>query len=168
MPNIDVELFSYVYSYYQSSKAFWARSRLAYDDLQKCDTPKQAWERGNKINPFDVQEWDEVAVKVMTTVVYAKFLHNENLRQKLLDTGDRLLIEAESGDRTWSTGLGIVQTKSTMPSSWPGRNLLGEILMDVRDTIRDHSEFEDVWVDRGRFAMSSAPAGIHRVIFVSA
>ena len=69
---------------------------------------------------------------------------NEELKQLLLGTGTKMLIEA-AVDKTW--GIGCVEfgdegakNKETgewniKPEDWKGSNLLGRCLMDVREEI---------------------------------
>ena len=69
-------------------------------------------------------DWEEIKVKVMQWVIHQKF-KEPALRQKLLDTGDALLIEGNSwGDTFWGFCNGC------------GHNMLGKILMAERDAIR--------------------------------
>jgi ribA/ribD-fused uncharacterized protein len=70
------------------------------------------------------EDWNEVKVTIMTEIVFEKFNQNPDLKQKLLDTGDAVLEEGNNWkDRTW----GICP-----PGSSQGQNLLGKILMVLR------------------------------------
>lgn len=53
----------------------------------------------------------------------AKFSENEDLKKKLLDTGDRVLRQHTGADKYWGDG-GVKNT---------GKNRLGILLMQVRD-----------------------------------
>ncbi len=67
----------------------------------------------------------------MEQVLRAKFAA-PHLREKLLATGDRVLIEGNHWrDTTW----GMVRDKTT--GEWRGRNELGKLLMKLRDEIRN-------------------------------
>ena len=75
--------------------------------------------RSIKLRP----DWLEIRVDVMKWVIHQKF-RNPVLRQKLLDTGDNLLIEGNAwGDTFWGY-------------CWKGQNMLGKILMAEREQIR--------------------------------
>lgn len=54
----------------------------------------------------------------------------------LLGTGGRVLVEASPVDRIWGTGLAADHPHSTSPEHWPGLNLLGFALMEVRQRLR--------------------------------
>lgn len=73
--------------------------------------------------------WDEIKVKVMQEIVYAKFTQNENLGNMLVITDDAILIEGNTwGDTFWGVCGGV------------GENKLGNILMDVRDRLNKERE----------------------------
>ena len=52
----------------------------------------------------------------------------------LLETSDRLLVEASPYDRTWGVGYSASKAEANR-SNW-GENLLGKALMRVRDRLR--------------------------------
>ena len=65
----------------------------------------------------------------------AKFGQNPELKQRLLDTGDALLAEAEEYDSIWGIGLGMEDENNQNPENWNGQNLLGFALMQVRQKL---------------------------------
>jgi ribA/ribD-fused uncharacterized protein len=65
----------------------------------------------------------------------AKFQQNLTLREFLLDTGDRILVEASPVDKIWGIGLAADHPDALFPEKWPGLNLLGIALMEVRSKI---------------------------------
>lgn len=74
---------------------------------------------------YSVQQWDKIKVKIMFSIVLNKFSVNEDLREKLLDTGSKYLEETNYwGDQFWGVCNGN------------GRNMLGQILMEVREVLK--------------------------------
>ena len=73
--------------------------------------------------------WSTSKFDRMRAVLRAKFAQHEDLRELLLSTGDARLIEAATVDsdvnRLWGEVNGV------------GRNMLGVLLMEVRDELRD-------------------------------
>jgi ribA/ribD-fused uncharacterized protein len=70
------------------------------------------------------EDWDEVKIDVMRSLVEQKFTRHENLGNRLLDTGDQHLEEGNTwGDTFWGTCNG------------KGENHLGKILMEVREIV---------------------------------
>lgn len=65
----------------------------------------------------------------------AKFTQNEALKNYLINTGKRILVEASPVDRIWGIGLTADSEKAKNPMLWNGLNLLGFALMKVRDLI---------------------------------
>ncbi len=69
--------------------------------------------------------WEDIKVAMMFRVCFAKFFLNEDLKRLLLATGNKYLEETNYwGDRTW----GVCKEE--------GQNLLGKVLMAVREELR--------------------------------
>jgi ribA/ribD-fused uncharacterized protein len=68
----------------------------------------------------------------------AKFGQHAGLRQFLLGTGDRVLVEASPRDTIWGIGLAAGDERAAGPDRWRGLNLLGFALMEVRQRL--HAE----------------------------
>lgn len=66
----------------------------------------------------------------------AKFSQNENARQTLLSTGNKILAGASPYDTIWGIGMEASDPNSTSPAKWNGKNLLGKALMRVRDALK--------------------------------
>ena len=71
------------------------------------------------------RDWKEVRVDCMQTAVRAKFTQIPDLKQLLLGTGDAELIAHTGDDSYWGDG-----------GDGSGKNMLGLILMDLRDELR--------------------------------
>jgi ribA/ribD-fused uncharacterized protein len=123
----------------------------AFDDkevlarlLEEKD-PYECKKLGRMVSGFDSKRWDESKAGVMLALCVAKFIQNEKLGQELIATGDKRLGEASPTDMVWGIGLAKDSPLALEPRNWKGRNLLGEILMDVRRRIvegaMDHSKY---------------------------
>ena len=60
-------------------------------------------------------------------------------RKALLATGGAILAEASPHDRIWGIGLSADDPKAVRPDQWQGQNLLGRILMEIRDRERSRA-----------------------------
>jgi ribA/ribD-fused uncharacterized protein len=80
-------------------------------------------------------DWEEVRDDVMRKVVTAKFTQHEELAYELVATGDAKLIEHTKSDNYWGDGGGR------------GKNMLGQILMEVRDKLRDQQGTKQISLD---------------------
>lgn len=65
----------------------------------------------------------------------ARSIQNPELRDYLLGTGERVLVEASPFDRVWGIGLAARDERAQRPPAWLEYNLLGFALMDARDAI---------------------------------
>lgn len=74
-------------------------------------------------------DWDEVKDNVMRHAVLAKFQQHEAIRQRLLETGDAVLVEHTERDAYWGDG-----------GDGSGKNMLGKILMEVRKKLATNSD----------------------------
>ena len=79
------------------------------------------------------KDWEQIKYGIMYEIVYLKFTKDKQLQQKLLETDDRELIELNTwNDKIW----GVVFNPKT--GKYEGQNLLGNILMGVREAIRQN------------------------------
>jgi len=99
-------------------------------------SPKEAKKMGRKVPLLGgISRWESKKVKVMEELVRRKFTQNPDLREKLLKTGDALLIEGNRwGDEFW--GVNLKKPDPNSPWEYRGKNVLGQILMKVRDELR--------------------------------
>ena len=66
-----------------------------------------------------------------------KFSQDPELHRALLATGDTLLVEAAPYDRIWGVGLTAGRASAVPEAQWPGTNLLGKALTQVRDELKN-------------------------------
>lgn len=95
------------------------------DAIRRAKTPKLAANLGRSREHPLRPDWEQVKDAVMEDAVRAKFAQHADLRRILLETGDALIVEHRAGDSYWGDG-----------PDGSGRNMLGRILMKVRDNLR--------------------------------
>ena len=95
--------------------------------LEEVPTPGAAKRLGRSVEL--VSDWSNgVRDMAMYEAVYAKFENNLELKQKLIDTSQKLLVETNNwGDTYWGECAGI------------GQNNLGKTLMRVRQELMSES-----------------------------
>ncbi len=97
--------------------------------IRNAKTPSSAKAMGRKLKRRE--DWFDVSLQIMETLVRQKFTDYPNLREKLLATGDAQLIEGN----TWNDKFyGCIW--NAKQNEWVGENHLGRILMKVRDELR--------------------------------
>ena len=113
----------YEYDYGSNEAAFQSRKSTSF--RERIDftgyRPNESKKFGRKVKLR--ADWESVKVDFMRDIVYAKFLQNPELAEKLLATGDAELIEGN----TWHDTFWGVDSKTGA-----GKNWLGKILMEVR------------------------------------
>ena len=68
----------------------------------------------------------------------AKFSQNDELRKKLLDTGNAYLVECAYKDTIWACGIRLNEPARFDASLWRGQNIPGFALMEVRALLRQN------------------------------
>lgn len=101
--------------------------------------PAEAKRIGRSVRGYSDEIWVGRRVEVVVRGNLAKFRQGDEIRAYLLQTGDRILVEASPTDQVWGIGLDSVDRRVMDPRRWRGQNLLGFALMDVRDQLRGAS-----------------------------
>lgn len=115
-----------VESAFQAQKCINPKDRIQFQTMD----PVTAKCRGKQVELRS--DWEDIKVGVMWECLIDKFTRNEDLKMKLLGTGDAYLQEGN----TWRDTFWGVDLKTGK-----GKNKLGELLMSVRDILRDTERF---------------------------
>jgi ribA/ribD-fused uncharacterized protein len=115
----------------------WSKAHLFGDDgaaasILAARTPASAKTIGRTVKGFDEETWEEHRMEIVVRGNLAKFAQNPKLRKYLLGTDPDVLVEASPDDRVWGIGLAESDDGAHDPAAWPGLNLLGFALMQVR------------------------------------
>jgi len=128
-------------TFYSSEQAFmYLKAQVFGDEYHSSKilntlSPADAKSLGRKVRNFDEEKWHEVRENVMYQVNHAKFTQNDPIRKTLVDTGDKILVECNSADLIWGAGIDMMDKRINNPLEWPGENLLGFVLMDLRENL---------------------------------
>jgi ribA/ribD-fused uncharacterized protein len=95
------------------------------DTIRESKSPMIAKRLGRSRKQPLREDWESVKDAVMREAVLAKFEQHKDLRATLLGTGDALLVEHTANDSYWGDG-----------GNGSGKNMLGQILMSVREELR--------------------------------
>jgi ribA/ribD-fused uncharacterized protein len=82
--------------------------------------------------PFDEKTWDAQSRIVVFKGNLFKFTQNPDMMAELLQTGDKIIVEASPYDKIWGIGLAEDDPRALDKAQWQGLNLLGEAVMQVR------------------------------------
>lgn len=129
---IDVEFEGLIYP--STEHSFQAAKTLSTDErkfIKNTATPGAAKRMGRKANLR--VDWEEVKEDVMLECLRQKF-KNEELRKKLLQTGERILVE---GNRWHDCYWGVCWCDKC---NGVGKNRLGTLLMKVRGELEQYKK----------------------------
>ncbi|MFJ6014558.1 NADAR family protein [Streptomyces sp. NPDC092952] len=99
-------------------------------------SPAEAKKVGRLVRGFDEAIWERERFALVTAGSVHKFRAHPELREFLVNTGERVLVEASPMDRVWGIGLAADDPRAARPAAWRGLNLLGFALMDARAELR--------------------------------
>lgn len=143
----DTQVFFYEQDYYPLSNfsAFtliWKSRRFDTSEaayhwekfISRPDIQRQIYNAPSAHEAFKIAEankehrrpdWEEAKFDIMREILREKANQHEYVRRKLLDTGDRELIENSWRDYVWGWG-----------ADKKGQNMLGKLWMEIRSEIR--------------------------------
>ncbi len=108
--------------YYQAQKTL---DEDYAEKIRTAPTSDDAKKLGNSPDCVVRPDWDTWKIIAMRKALDAKFSQHEDLKQYLLDSGDKVLVEDSERDYYWGIG-----------ADGSGKSMLGILLMELRDRIR--------------------------------
>ena len=120
-----------------AEKARLFADEQALTQILAAKSPAEAKKLEREIDQFVPEVWEARKGEIVATGNLHKFSQHPELSRFLLATNDRLLVEASPVDTIWGIGLAADAADAENPARWQGPNLLGFILMEVRDQLRN-------------------------------
>lgn len=118
----------------------YSKAKL-FNDHEKMNEiikePNQSRQRklGRQVNGFKENIWIEKREEIVRIGNLEKFIQNKELFFFLKNTNKMILAEASPVDLIWGIGFSINDLERFDSSKWRGLNLLGNILMEVREKL---------------------------------
>ena len=109
---------------YHWEKFYPAHPEFA-EEIRTAASAHEAFKLAEGYKHLRRQSWDQVKFNVMRRILVAKVEQHEYVRRKLLETGEREIIENSWRDDVWGWG-----------PNRDGRNMLGKLWMEVRAELR--------------------------------
>lgn len=122
-----------VEQYMMAKKAILFGDITVYQQIMNETDPGKCKDLGKLVRNFDSATWDGCKREIVFNANCAKFTQNPDLMEKLKATGDAIMAEASPGDKIWGIGMTADDPNARNPEHWNGQNLLGDILMEIRD-----------------------------------
>ena len=133
---IDGITYNCAEQFMMAAKARLFGDRVIEAQILASSSPQRQKALGRKVSGFDDTVWSRECLGLVIQGNLAKFDQNPELREILLATGDKVLVEASPLDRLWGVGLSADDAQILDRSQWRGKNLLGQALMEVRRLLR--------------------------------
>jgi len=118
--------------YLMAEKARLFGDKETHSKILSSTTPDEAKRLGRNTIGFDEAVWTSHRVGIALRANAAKFSQNDVIGKFLLDTGEKILVEASPQDTIWGIGLPEEDPRAAIPQEWQGLNILGFVLMAVR------------------------------------
>lgn len=123
-----------VEQYMMFKKAELFKDQDSANKIMATEHPREHRNLGRKVKNFVEEIWEEDKYFIVVEGCKAKFSQNDHLKRILLDTNDKVLVEASPYDRIW--GIGYDQSEAMLNIDNWGKNLLGKALMEVRNQLK--------------------------------
>jgi ribA/ribD-fused uncharacterized protein len=101
-----------------------------------CKSPAEAKKWGREVKNYVDEIWLENRFEVVRLGNFYKFSQNDDLKDFLINTKERVLVEASPVDPIWGIGMATDHKDVNNPEKWRGLNLLGFALMEVREELK--------------------------------
>jgi ribA/ribD-fused uncharacterized protein len=112
----------------------------ATEILQEPD-PKKCKALGREVTPFNEEEWAIKSIPIVRRICLQKAREHEDIRDLLLNSKNKIIVEASKYDKFWGAGLAADDPLIKDPRNWPGLNNLGDAWSWVRTKLQEEVVF---------------------------
>lgn len=127
--------FSSMEQYMMYKKAVCFNDTETADMILKTKDVSEIKALGRMVSGYDDNIWSGIRQVAVYQGLLEKFSQNDELKDKLLKTGNSVLAECAVKDTIWGIGLSMRDPDRLEMTKWKGKNLLGYTLMMVRERI---------------------------------
>ena len=112
-----------------TKRHFFDTNPALAEQVRACCSPRLASDFANQHKAEEEPNWDDKKVVIMEEIVRCKLAQHDLVRETLIASGDRYIVEMNDDDSFWGWG-----------SDRQGRNELGKIWMRLRDELQNASD----------------------------
>ncbi|GAB5354321.1 hypothetical protein AAMO2058_000108700 [Amorphochlora amoebiformis] len=139
---VDGIKYTHAEQWMMAEKARLFNDKETLAKILAADNPRKQKKLGREVRGFKDGKWKSSRLHIVVKGNLAKFSQDKKLKEMLLKTGDRIIVEASPVDTIWGIGLRESDPRAQDMKTWRGLNLLGEALMRVRKVLREE-DIED-------------------------
>ena len=132
---VDDVLYRTAEHFMMAEKARFCGDEKNLQNILHSTDPSEVKAFGRMVKSFDSARWAGVSFEIVVKGNLAKFGTHPDLREWLLASAPRIIVEASPTDKIWGVGLAQHDPRASQPHQWLGKNLLGFALMQVRDEL---------------------------------
>lgn len=128
----DIQEYSSAEQFMMYHKAIIFLDINSATEIMATNNVRKIKELGRKVVNYDEKVWEYYRSQIIYEGNKAKFNQNEGLKEALFATKGTTLVEAAPNDTVWGIGLAKDDPRALKRETWLGKNLLGEILTNLR------------------------------------
>ncbi|MEO8240569.1 MAG: NADAR family protein [Flavobacterium sp.] len=133
---VDKVIYKTAEHWMMAKKAELFKDNEVLAKIIKANSPAEVKKLGREVKNYDDKLWLANRYEIVKEGNYHKFSQNAALKTFLINTKDRVLVEASPVDPIWGIGMAGDHKDIQNPEKWRGLNLLGFALMEVRDELK--------------------------------
>ena len=133
---VDKVIYKTAEHWMMAQKAELFKDNEVLEKILQAKSPAEAKKLGREVKNYNENLWLAARYDIVKQGNYHKFSQNPELKTFLLNTKDRVLVEASPVDAIWGIGMAGDHKDVLDPEKWQGLNLLGFALMEVRDELK--------------------------------
>lgn len=139
---VDGIKFSSMEQYMMYEKALLFQDQETAAKILQTDNVAEIKALGRAVQHFNDKIWIKMREEIVYRGMLEKFRQNSELAEKLEQTGEDIIVECAVKDRIWGVGLSMKDENRLCIDKWRGQNLLGKVLMRVREDIRRQNKVD--------------------------
>lgn len=106
------------------------------EKIIQANSPAEAKKLGREVRDYHDALWLANRYEIVRQGNFYKFSQHSDLKAFLVNTKERVLVEASPVDAIWGIGMTSDHKDIQNPEKWKGLNLLGFALMEVREELK--------------------------------
>ena len=132
---VDKVIYKTAEHWMMAKKAELFKDHAILEKILQAKSPAEAKKFGREVKNYNETLWLAARFDIVKEGNYHKFSQNPELKSFLLNTKERVIVEASPVDAIWGIGMAGDHKDILNPEKWRGLNLLGFALMEVRDEL---------------------------------